>query len=215
MIATFLIEAALLVYTLVRHATPISRLIMATLACLATFQLAEYGICVEFGLSNELWARIGFIAITLLPPLGIHLISMISRRVSPMLVTFGYLAASVFIVGFAFRSGIFENIDCHGNYMIFNLHDNISPFYGLYYYGLLLFGIYLSATHARLTKKKPIRQALHLQAIGYMSFLLPTAIVNTMSTDSLGGTPSIMCGFAVLYAFILVFGILPRVSTER
>ena len=63
--------------------------------------------------------------------------------------------------------------------------------------------------------KEKIRQALILQIIGFLSFLLPTGIVNTINPKTIEGLPSIMCGFAVIYAFILVFGIVPLTITKR
>ena len=63
--------------------------------------------------------------------------------------------------------------------------------------------------------KKRIQEALILQAVGYLVFLLPTAVTNTVQPSTISALPSIMCGFAVFYALILVFGILPRLVDKN
>ena len=76
MIATCIIEVALLVYTLYRYKlTPLTRVSLATLGFLALFQASEFAVCGASASTVDLWSRIGYISITLLPPLGIHLIS--------------------------------------------------------------------------------------------------------------------------------------------
>ena len=80
MIATFVIEAVLLIYTLMRYRmSPLGRIVAATLACLAIFQFAEYHVC-GMDVMPASWSRVGFVAITLLPALGIHLVQEIAQR---------------------------------------------------------------------------------------------------------------------------------------
>jgi hypothetical protein len=79
---------------------------------------------------------------------------------------------------------------------------------------LLFIGIGLSIYFAHTADDK-IRKALLYQVFGYLSFLLPTGIVNTINPTTLKGIPSIMCGFAVIYAIILVFGITPTISATK
>ncbi len=71
---------------------------------------------------------------------------------------------------------------------------------------------------AKTTKTKNGRrqkQALLAMILGYLVFLVPTAVVNTLKPETIAGIPSIMCGFAVLFAFILYFYIIPRVSEPK
>lgn len=60
-----------------------------------------------------------------------------------------------------------------------------------------------------------VREALALQAFGLLSFVLPTGIVNALHPETIHGIPSIMCGFAVIYALVLVFGITPRILKQK
>jgi hypothetical protein len=83
-----------------------------------------------------------------------------------------------------------------------------------YYYTWLFVGIALSLYFA-IKAKSLVREALILQAAGFLVFVLPTGIVNDVSPKTISGIPSIMCGFAVLYALILVFAIVPRSAKAR
>src|SRR5262249_37302071 len=163
-LATFVVETGLLLYTVIRYKlSPVVRLAAVTLACLALFQLAEYNVCGRLGISAETWSRIGYVAITLLPAMGIHMISLISKKVPRWVVWLVYSLAIVFIVTFVFSATAFENYACSGNYVIFHLQLTLSHFYFAYYYGLLFSGIYLAIKTASQVKKAQ-RQALLLQA---------------------------------------------------
>jgi len=58
------------------------------------------------------------------------------------------------------------------------------------------------------------RKALLYQVFGWLRFLLPTGIVNAVNPQTISGIPSVMCGFAVIYAIVLVFGILPEAAKD-
>jgi hypothetical protein len=216
MIATFIIESTLFIYTTLRYKMNLlTRLVAATLVLLAIFQLAEYHVCEYSGTSSAgVWARIGYVAITLLPPVGIHLLRAISGRVSRVVVWLAYASAAAFAVTFGLSKSAFMSHVCAGNYAVFQLMHPIGGIYFSYYYFWLLVGIgmglYLSMKGAQRT-----REALILQVFGYLTFILPTGIVNTLNPQTISGIPSVMCGFAVIYAFILVFGIVPRTLTQR
>jgi len=213
MIATFAVELGLLLYTLWRYKlNSLTRLIAVTLVLLATFQFAEYHVCQ--GLNGNFYSRIGFVAITLLPPLGIHIVHAISGRGSKLLVWLAYLSGAALAVTFAFGSTAFQSNVCAGNYAVFQLAPDLGGTFFAYYYFWLILGI-IQSLYFSVSATKKIREALTLQVFGYLSFMLPTGIVNAIHPETIRGIPSIMCGFAVLYALILVFGITPRVLVER
>ena len=96
MLATLAIEIILAIYTFWRYKlNAVTRIAMALLICLALFQWAEYNVCEgTIFLDNLGWAKLGYVAITMLPPLGIHLIYQLSgdkRRWIPVL---GYILAA-------------------------------------------------------------------------------------------------------------------------
>lgn len=216
MLATFLIEIILFVLTLLFYKrTTKTKLIAAMLFFLAFFQLAEYFVCGGFGVGAELWSRLGFVAITTLPPLGLHLVHALAGKKAGRLVMAGYGLMAVWIAFFAFSQNAFASHACVSNYVIFNLDVVASYFYTAYYYGLLLLGMWLAFRFSQQTKQKAVKASLHGITIGYLTFLLPTAVANTIDQSTMAGIPSIMCGFAVLFALILYFYILPRTSKRK
>ncbi len=81
MTATFIIELVLLVLVVLRYKlNTTTRLIAAALFCLAFFQLCEYFVCGGLGVNANVWSRLGFVAITTLPPIGLHIIYSIARQ---------------------------------------------------------------------------------------------------------------------------------------
>lgn len=215
MAATFVIETSLMVYTLVRYKmSTLTRLAAATLALLALFQLSEFSVCGATHWSAEVWSRVGYIAITMLPPLGIHLIRVISGRVPGWLVGLAYATGLGFAAIFGLHPSAFQSHVCAGNYAIFQLANGVGGVYFAYYYGWLLAGIGLSLW-ASISARTKVRQALIYQVFGYLSFLLPTGIVNAVNPQTISGIPSVMCGFAVVYAIVLSFGIVPLTLKKR
>lgn len=215
MIATFAIEVALLLYTIIRYRmSPLTRIIAATLACLAVFQFAEFNVCEGAEGAHELYSRIGFIAITLLPPLGVHLIQMISKRGPKWLPWIAYASGLVYIVTFGFHDAAFQSHVCAGNYAVFQLMDNLGGLFFAYYYFWLLVAIAMCLYYG-VSGTQKVREALALQAFGLLSFVLPTGIVNATHPETIDAIPSVMCGFAVIYALVLVFGIAPRALKQK
>ncbi len=215
MLATCIIETALLLYVLWRYKPVLTvRLIAALLFCLAAFQLVEYNICEELAGGIGGWSRLGFVAITLLPPLGFHLMQAISGRGWSGLKWLAYGGAISWTTIFTFAGQIFETNVCGGNYVIFHLSGNLGGLYIAYYFFWLLATILLAAYFARTTTKR-IRSALYMLILGYCVFLVPTMVVNTLQPQTAGGMPSIMCGFAILFAAILALVIAPRLKARR
>lgn len=216
MLATFLFEITLLIFVLVKHSlkTPVSRIVSVMLVCLAVFQLAEYNVCGRLNIDAVAWSKIGFIAITLLPPLGVHLVQVLIGTKNKTISLLAYASSAWFIYMFGFNSGAFQSHVCAGNYAIFQLAENFGGWYYIYYYFWLFVAVAMAWFGAR--KSKP-HHALALKYLiaGYAFFLIPTAIVNTVKPETQAGIPSVMCGFAVVFAIVLVFGILPAGSATK
>ena len=210
MIATFVIEVSLAVYTLWRYKlNPITRLTVALLICLAIFQLAEYNVCEgALLLSGVGWAKLGYISITMLPPLGIHLIATISDDKRRWIWMLGYSLAALFIGYFLFVVNGINTGVCLGNYVIFEHGEHLTHPYAAYYYGLLFIAIFYA--HVRAQKAhKHVRVALKSLIIGYILFIAPTTFVNIIDPSTMYGIPSIMCGFAVIMAAVLAGKVMP------
>lgn len=207
MIATFIIEIILAIYTYIKSIKAKSDVgIVLTLIFLAIFQLSEYQIC--GGLDLILWSRIGLFAITFLPVLGIYLITKLNKK--SYLLKFSFILAIAFAVFFVLIPNTINGATCGGNYIIFDINSNVNSLYGYYYFGFLLLGIWESVKGINSdTNKKKIKEALKWLIIGYLSFILPLTFVYIFIPITRVAVASIMCGFAVIFAFILTFKIAP------
>jgi len=215
MLATFTIEIIFALYTIWRYKmTTITRLIVAILVFLAVFQGSEFSACGHTSLEPGLWSRIGYGAITMLPPLGLHLAYAIAGKKSKYLVPFAYMTCAAFLAYFVGFTDSITGQTCYANYAVFDTHRASSRLYALYYYGWLVVGTYLSWAWAKHLKKHQ-RAALYALSIGYLSFLLPTTTVNLIDPSTISGIPSIMCGFAVILAFVLVGKVAPESIKQK
>lgn len=215
MFGTFVIEIFLAIYTIVRYKmTTVSRLAVATFVCLAVFQLAEFQVCAAAWIDPMVASRIGYVAITLLPALGIHFIYAIAGKTKRLRVGAGYLIATVFSIFFLTAGDALTGNVCQGNYVIFDVAPGSVWAYTLYYYGFLITGIMLCLQLARSAKPR-VRSALGWFAGGYLAFMVPTTVVNIIDPSTIEGIPSIMCGFAVLFALILGLKVLPQIAKKQ
>ena len=213
MFVSFMVEAFLAFYILWRYKlTTLVKLIFTMLAALATFQFAEYIVCEGDQQHALLWSRIGYVAITLLPPIGVHIMKIITKSKNTWAVPAAYYTSLAFMVTFAL-SDSFSGHSCEGNYVIFQLH---SPFGGAFfmYYFTLLIGTIIWAFQAARSASEKLRNTLHLYILGYFIFIVPALVINVWRPHTLAGLPSIMCGFAVLFAVMLGLVILPRLQKD-
>ena len=216
MLATMLIEFGGAVYAAWRYKlNSVGRLIVAVLVLLGVFQLAEYMICEQIGLLGLTWARVGHVAITMLPPLGISLAMRIAKKENWPLETSMYAACIGFIAYFGFASSALSDQTCQGNYVIFTANPSAMLLYGAYYHSLLIASTALCYIWANQQKDSRRAEALAALAIGYLVFIIPTIVVNLIAPETRAAIPSVMCGFAVLLAVILLAGVLPRAGLRR
>lgn len=208
MLATFLIEFGFAFYVIWRYKmTVISRLVVTMLLLLGTFQLAEYMICGGLGFNHIEWARLGYLSITFMPAVGLHLVLSISKAKSPLLLMAAYGSAAAYALYFATAGSAIMGAVCTANYAIFKVDDIGSYVYAIYYYGWLLAAMTLAVYYAR--KKPSLAPVLRWMVAGYAVFIVPVTFANIADPSTIAGIPSIMCGFAILLAFILVWRVLP------
>jgi len=207
MLATFLVELGLATYTFFQSRKAHSDLgIVALLILLALFQLAEYQICA--GSDPVLWSRIGLLTITFLPVFGIYLINKLKAKTH--FVKFGFFVMLIFIAYFLFIPHSIGEAICGGNYIILNVNRGLYSFYGYYYFGFLLIGLWEAMEGIREdSKRKYTKRALYWFILGYLSFILPLSMVYVFIAGSRVAVASIMCGFAIIFAIILTFKIAP------
>lgn len=214
MLATFAIEISFALYVLWRYKmTTITRLVVAILVCLAAFQATEYMLC-GAGATAALWSSFGYTAITLLPPLGIHLALAIAgqQHRHRSLIATAYTTAAAFVAYFALYTGSISGQTCYANYVVFEGGNSIATWlYAAYYYGWLLAAVGISLLYGK-DDKKP---ALYALALGYGAFIIPTTLVNIVDPSTIAAIPSIMCGFAVALAFVLTLKVAPETIQTR
>lgn len=218
MIATFAIEVIFAVYTIWRYKfNKLARLVVAALFFLAAFQFAEYFICTTGNSYNEFLSRLGYMSITMLPPIGIHIIATLRNFPgAKYVISLAYASALAFVSWFLLYSGSLTGHACQGNYVIFHVEESATIIYGIYYYGWVIAGLAISSLLAARTKVDiKTKQALLGVSLGYAGFIIPTTTANFLNADTLSGIPSIMCGFAVILAITLVTIVMPNEGTKR
>lgn len=214
MATTFLIEFTLAAYVFLRYRLNRSgQIIVAILTCLATFQLAEYIICTSPALTTNGVARAGFVAITMLPPLGLHLVSTIAKS-GQTAVTAGYGMAAVISSYLIITPGILATV-CGHNYVMFDMPSPFNYVYGTFYYGVIAVSLFVAARYINKKGSLKSHEALRWFITGILAFIIPTFATNVLRPETREAIPSIMCGFAVVFALILAFRVVPQVAPEK
>lgn len=221
MLATLAVELALVVYTIWRYKMSVlARLTVVALTSLAVFQLSEYFVCTGYGTNVAHWSRVGFVAITILPPVGLHILHRLAGKPNRRLLAAAYATMTGFIAVFLTYNMALLGHQCTGNYVIFQIGETLGGIYYVYYFGWLFTAITLGVHWANQLQEKGKKARLQLESvraliIGYLVFLVPVAVVNVINPASRQGIPSIMCGFAVVFALILTLYVLPRVAEPK
>ncbi len=207
MLATMLIEGALAVYVLLRYRQgAFAKIAAILLVLLGIFQFSEYQVC---GNQNpQFWSHFGLVAITLLPIVGLQLISFVTKR--PRFLALGYAIAAVLALVFIFIPGSITGSYCGGNYVVFDGPTGLYEFYGAYYFTFLILAIWESLGVIRTTRDRVVRRVLHWFIAGYLSFMVPMGIVYTIYAPARVAVTSIMCGLAIVLALILALQIVPK-----
>lgn len=207
MIVTFIIEMVFAIYVFIKSIKhKIDFGLVLILLFLAMFQLSEYQICM--GSDLLFWARVGLFSITFLPALGYY--SIVKLKDESNLVKIVFFLAIAFVSVFILYPKSINDLSCGGNYVIFDIDSKIHSLYGYYYFGFLLLGIY-EASKGIMNKvmSDNIKKSLKWFIIGYLSFILPLTLVYIFMPITRVAIASIMCGFAVIFASILTFKIVP------
>lgn len=214
MVATVIIELGLLIFLVFRYMlSKIIALAAFLLLFLALFQMAEYGICEQLGFADTTWVKIGFASITMLPVLGLHLVYAIAGKMNKPLLLATYGASAVWILIFVFGN-IMQEAVCTGNYVIFNFLNPWERHYFIFYDLIILIAMVQAIRFARETKHENTKKALHWLFFGYISFTVPAIVIWFITDGADMAMPSIMCGFAVIFAVIVGARVVPH-SVKR
>lgn len=206
MLATFIIEGILALYVWFRYkTTKFAKASVLLIIFLGLVQVSEYQICA--GQSNSFWLKIGFISMTALPVLGLYLTSLVKEK--SKFLELGYFLAGVFIIYFIFFIPTIKSI-CAGNYVIFEGNKILRDFYSPYYFIFLFLSVSDLLGKALKTKEQEEKKFIYWFIFGYFSFLFPMGVVYILFEQTRNAVPSIMCGFAVILAFVTAFKVVPK-----
>jgi len=217
MLATVFIELSLAAYVFWQtKPSRLKSLITLTLILLVSFQAAEFFVCSRYSVDAiNIASRLGFVAITFLPPLSIHIANEVSGRRNNILLIVSYLAAAGLALFFVIAPNSISSTMCTGRYVIFQLEGVLSYVYPAYYFGLLFVVLGTTLSRAKKEKNAKKRSALIWLLVATLSFMIPTALVYWIVPDSAYTIPSVMCGFAVIYAFILTSKVAPLAGNKK
>lgn len=189
-----------------------SVVIIALLVCLSIFQLAEFQVCT--GDHTVAWMRLGYVAIILLPALGIHLVSLITNH--KWVRNLAYLFSFGLIGAFLLDTQSIQSTFCGGNYVLINTTGFAAQTYFPLYYSIALIVTALDISWFIITKANQSKRGREERTIlllllgGLATFVVPTGAVYLLSPSARHGVPSIMCGFAVFLAITLTLFVYPR-----
>lgn len=215
MVATFVIETLLVVYTIVRYKLEAKgRTILAILGCLAAFQLAEYYVCTQSGVA-VIAARFGYVAITLLPVLGLYLTGLLTKPLKRRTAIAMFTCAGVIATYYLISPNAFDGYECTGNYVIFQTNLFQAYAYGVYYFGFIGVTIFKAFRHMQNYANAKNYRALYWLLVAYAVFIVPVAILIVFHPDTRRAVPSIMCGFAIAFALIMTARVAPMALKKR
>ena len=216
MVITFVIEIVSALFVLYRYkGNKASWLVVSLLLCLGAFQLAEYYVCTNNPVAVTA-ARLGYVAITLLPVLGLHLMYILTENNSNRnYLKYVYLLALFISVYFLIAPQVFDSYQCTGNYVIFQIGKTQAMFYSLFYFGVIAQSVLTGVYYIRNKKTDINKLAVKWFLAGYFFFIVPVAFLNILHPDTSQAIPSIMCGFAVTLALVLVAKIAPLTLEKK
>jgi hypothetical protein len=212
-LATFVVEFALGVFTIYKYRkTAFCKVAALGLFGLASFQFAEWMVCGAGSSMPDFWMRFGFVGTALLPAIGLHLVHLISDKKYKHLTLLGYVAAALVSAVLIFEAGADLYFTCMGKFVSFQIGTVADKMY-VYYY-IVFLGIAIFLLLGNIFRKKQHVHISKLMLATLLVFIVPTYVLSYFSIIKGSSVPSIMCGFAIFAAVLLVARILPKYHKE-
>jgi len=207
-LGTFVIESILAFYILYKYRkTEFGIVSFFVLLSLASFQLPEYLLCTtDKYVYYPLLMQISFIGTIFLPALGMHLVHLLNEKKYTKLVKLGYILASLVSVAIILSKGEDFMHICTGHYVRFSLGTLVTKLYFFTYLTLVGSSIYILISKII---KRENRNLNIWMLMAFLVFLIPTYTLYFLSFIPNNGIPSVLCGFALFAALILIAKILP------
>lgn len=205
-LSTFVIEFLFALYVLVKYKpTLFSKLCVTVLICLGLFQLSEFLLCTTPFIDISI--KLGYVAITLLPALGLHIVYTLTNRWK-IIAYLSYVWAALLILAIIFIPKVAFLATCNPNYVSYDANPTFSFLHWLYYTVVMIIGMIL-LTYA-IVKKIGDKKGEKWMIASYLVFIIPSGALYYMNLMGQAALPSVMCGFALLTAIIFVGIIIPR-----
>ncbi len=161
----------------------------------------EFLMCI--GVNPNIIGRMGLVAITFLPPLGVLLTSYVTN-LKHWINWSGIPFAIGLSVYYIIVPNAFTLQTCNPFYAVYTYP--LGNLYGIFYFGYIFWALILIVI-AWIFNRKRVRKFSNKNAIlvlvGYISFLLPMAITVVIDFSTSSAIPSIMCKYALLLAITL------------
>lgn len=211
-LVTFLVEFCLSIYVFFKYRkTVFGQVVASLLLCLSLFQLAEYVVCTT-DLDSYYWMRMGYVSITLLPALGLHLVKIINHQKNTYVNWVADILAVLLSGIILFSKESIYGFACTGKFVIFELNTILREVHGVFYGVFLVLAILMMIKHIRSNHNRIINAWL---LSGYLVFIVPSVVLAFVARIYHQGLASIMCGFAIILAVILVWKIVPLYFKEN
>jgi hypothetical protein len=200
----FIIEFGFLIIIVVKNRNhPQFIWIILLMIFLQLYQLMEFLLCI--GIDANIVGRLGLVAITFLPPLGVLLTSY-ACNLRHWINWSGLIIGIGLSLFYAIIPDAFTFQTCNPFYATYAYP--LGNVYGIFYFGYIGWAFVLiiislirnRKTHAKNENKKAI-----FVLIGYLSFLLPMGLTLIIDTSTINALESIMCKYAILLATTLLF----------
>ena len=180
---------------------------------LQVYQLMEFLMCI--GIDPNIIGRMGLVAITFLPPLGILLTSDLcdlKHWINWSGIVFGVRLSIYYSV----VPNAFTDLTCNPFYATFTYP--LWKLYGFFYHGYIVWAFALiviawirNKAQSRSSKNKKATYVL----IAYLSFLAPMGLTLIIDASTIVSLESIMCKYAILLAVTLFIFSFQYERTEK
>ena len=154
---------------------------------------SEFLVCTNSTVATQA-SRFGYASITLLPPLGLYLMSELTYPMRKKAAGFMFLTAFGLMAYFLLSPSAFSGYQCTGNYVIFQIGTSQMRLYSLYYFGLIGLSLWKGMKYlAEFPKaKKRARASIEWLIVGYLVFIVPVAVLVVLHPSTKRAVPSIM-----------------------
>ena len=212
-LGTFILEFFFGLYVIIRHRkTTFGKVAALGLFGLASFQLAEWMVCGAGSHMPDFWMRFGFVGTALLPAIGLNLVHLISDKKYKYLNFLGYIFAAIVCLLLIFQAGADLYFACMGKFVAFQLGTFTDKMYVFYY--MVILGIAIVLLLGNIFRKKQHMRLSMIMLATLLVFIVPTYALYFFTVISGSSVPSIMCGFAIFAAVLLVAKLLPLYENE-